>query len=414
MDESIAADVCEGDFPPQEYGSTLAAIEATCQQVVERVFRDDAGFIRGGVHARTMKPLTAAQVPDRPFGRGGGKERAAMPPELKPVWLNYEDACMASGRYLVAMAEKYRVTQDPATAEDARHTFQAIRTLWQNAAGKYDSNPALGWLPKPYGGIEDVSGIRETSPDQYCDVTLGLHSFYQHIATSQEKESVETMVTSFADWWIDHDYTIEYLGNCMRCHHQKRVHFTASFLYLTALAYRFRPVRKYKESFEFWLECSDGLFSHKFCASHPDVAGQAVDAAARLPDLAPEHSPCWRRAVEVGAEDVAGCLIITGNRVKQKILDPTKRELKHKLAHYLSVAHELLPDRGYGEKARLALRSACNREHFYNLARGQQLDEMGDQGRGSNCRDVFYATSHAAWLCGYWILRRLGLVARDD
>ena len=321
---------------------------------------------------------------------------------------------MANGRYLVAMAEKVRVTRDPAAADNARRTFQAIHTLWRNAEGKYDGNPALGWLPKPYGGIEDVSGIRETSPDQYCDVTLGLHSFHQHIATSQEKECVETMVTSFADWWISHDYTIEYLGNCMRCHHQKRVHFVATFLYLSALAYRFRPLRRYRESFEFWLECCDSLFSHKFCATHPDVAGQAIDAAARLPELAPEHAACWRRAVEVGAEDVAGCLIVDGDRARQTVLDPPKRELKHKLAHYLAVAHELLPERGYGEKARLSLRSACNREHFYNLARGQKLDEIGDQGRASDRRDMFYGTSHTGWLCGYWILRRLGLIAEDD
>ena len=414
MEHGATTDVCELDFPPRQYGSTLAAIEASCQDVVERVFRDEAGFIRGGVHARTMKPLTAAEVPDRPLGRGGGKERAALPPELKPVWLNYEDACMASGRYLVAMSEKHRVTRDPAAAENARRTFQAIQTLWRNAAGKYDSNPALGWLPKPYGGIEDVSGIRETSPDQYCDVTLGLHSFYQYLATSAEKESVEAIVTSFADWWIAHDYTIEYLGNCMRCHHQKRVHFAAFFLYLPALAYRFRPVRTYRESFEFWLERCDGLFGHKFCRTHPDVAGQAVEAVARLPELAPEHSPCWLRAVEVGAEDLAGYLIIDGDRVEQKVPEPPKRELKHKLAHYLAVAHEQLPDRGYGERARRALRAACNREHFYNLARGQQLDELDDQSRGNDRRDVFYATSHAAWLCGYWILRRLGLVAEDE
>ena len=83
MNGSHTADVCELEFPPKEYGSTLDAIEASCQEVVERVFRDDTGFIRGGVHARTMKPMTAAEVPDRPFGRGGGKERSAMPPEMK-------------------------------------------------------------------------------------------------------------------------------------------------------------------------------------------------------------------------------------------------------------------------------------------------------------------------------------------
>ena len=140
------------------------------------------------------------------------------------------------------------------------------------------------------------------------------------------------------------------------------------------------------------------------------MAGQALEAVARLPELVPEHSACWLRAVEVSAEDVADHLIIEDDRVEQKVVEPPKRELKHKLGHYLAVAHERLPDRGYGDKARLSLRAVCNREHFYNLARGQPLEEMGDQGRGNDRRDMYYGTSHASWLCGYWILRRLGLV----
>jgi len=48
MRKNVTADVCELDFPPREYGSSLAEIEAPCQEVIERVFRDDAGSIRGG------------------------------------------------------------------------------------------------------------------------------------------------------------------------------------------------------------------------------------------------------------------------------------------------------------------------------------------------------------------------------
>ncbi|MFA6480859.1 MAG: hypothetical protein WCV67_21295 [Victivallaceae bacterium] len=37
----MTTDVFEGDFPPVSYGKTLAEVEATISQVIERVFRDD-------------------------------------------------------------------------------------------------------------------------------------------------------------------------------------------------------------------------------------------------------------------------------------------------------------------------------------------------------------------------------------
>jgi len=393
-------DVCEVDFPPAVYGESLETIEATCSQVIERIFRDDDGMIRSGVSGRTMKPLAPEEVLDRPEGRGGGKESSAMPNHLKATWLTYEDACMASGRYLVALSEKFVATGDHDIAELARKTFHAIEQLWKNAAA---CSEGYGWMPKPYGGIHQLSGIHETSPDQYGDLTLGLEHYYDHVATSAERTTIEQMVTSFVDWWVNHDWTITYLGQTVRTHRHVRVHSVAIFLYITALAYRYRPLQRYEQAFAFWLERCEHLFIGKFKQS--DVAGQALEAVARLVTLRPEHAHCWRRAVEVNAEHVSRCIEVEGDAVRQWADEAYGMNILHKAAHYLSVAHRILPDTGYGEKARLGIGHCHRREQFFHVGRGQKIEDLDPVVRGDDYRDIFYATDHASWLCAYWILR---------
>src|SRR2546426_6129329 len=96
----MTTDVCEVDFPPASYGRTLEEVEVTIQQVVERVFRDDDGILRSGVNGRTMKPMRIEDVKDRPQGMGTFAENSAIPRAVKPIWLNYENAGQATGKYL--------------------------------------------------------------------------------------------------------------------------------------------------------------------------------------------------------------------------------------------------------------------------------------------------------------------------
>jgi hypothetical protein len=63
-------DVFTGDFPPVNYGNTLAESEATIAQVIERIFRDDDGILRSGVNGRTMKINRLEDIKDRPLGMG--------------------------------------------------------------------------------------------------------------------------------------------------------------------------------------------------------------------------------------------------------------------------------------------------------------------------------------------------------
>ena len=51
---ALTQDVYTGDFPPANYGQSHEAIEATIQEVVERVFRDEDGILRSGVKDVTI------------------------------------------------------------------------------------------------------------------------------------------------------------------------------------------------------------------------------------------------------------------------------------------------------------------------------------------------------------------------
>ena len=261
MDE-MTTDVFEGDFPPASYGKTPEEVEATISQVIERVFRDDDGMLRSCVNGRTMKPMRVEDVKDRPQGMGTHAENSDIPREFKPIWTNYENTGQASGTYLEALCAKWQVTGDAHVRELARRTVQAIFMLWENASKSEHplGGGGKGWFPKPYGGIQNVTGMHECSADQYMDVTLGLHSYYHTLASEDEKRKIEEIVISFADWWYDHDYCGVYFGHAIYWKrlpwHSMAVGF---FLYLNALAQSWSPCRKFEHGFGIWLERKNAL-----------------------------------------------------------------------------------------------------------------------------------------------------------
>ena len=135
MDE-MTTDVFEGDFPPVSYGRTLEEVEATIQQVVERVFRDDDGILRSCVNGRTMKPMRVEDVKDRPKGIGSHAENSDIPREFKTVWSNYENAGQASGTYLEALCAKWQATGDVARSRAG----QSHRASHRHPLGKCIEN----------------------------------------------------------------------------------------------------------------------------------------------------------------------------------------------------------------------------------------------------------------------------------
>lgn len=398
QDITATQDHFQGDFPPLHYGADETQIEATAQAVIERVFRDEDGFLRGSVNGRTMKPLTPEDVKERPDGRGGRVEHAAIPNALKPVFMNYENAGEASGAYLVALCLKAQAAGDPSTRELARRTVAAIVMLWNNAAAAQGlGGGGRGWFPKPYGGIRNVAGIEECSADQYADITLGLHAYHRTLATAEEKRQIEDIIVSFSDWWHDHDHSGVYFGRPIWW---KRLDWhpmaAAYFLYLHALAETCRPGDKSKRSFEAWLQLKDTL-------QHPDkpigatMHGIPLLCLNELRTLRPDLDTVWMPAIRHQAE-----LLARGLDEADEI---QRYEMNAYCANYFALAHTLVPDANYDQLARRGLAAIKDRAHFYHLRRGQPLAKLSPFVRGDDYRDAFWCENHVHYLAAYWRLR---------
>jgi hypothetical protein len=397
----MTTDVCEVDFPPASYGGTLEEVEATVQEVIERVFRDDDGILRSGVNGRTMKPLRLEDVKDSPLGLGRYPENSAMPRAVKPIWLNYENAGQASGKYLQALCAKARVTGDAHPRELARRTVEAIVTLWNNAAATHHmlGGGGRGWFPKPYAGIRDVAQMWECSCDQYADVTLGLQSYYLSMASEQEKRKIEEIIVSFADWWYDHDYSGVYYGDAIWW---KRLgynfyhpHSVGYFLYLNALAESWSPCRKFRHGFETWLDLKGGLYLTK---GSPEANGNgiALDCLERLIALRPDLADYWRPAASHQAQHIV-------RMVEQgRCLPDLPCAVIGFAAHYLATAHRLMPKEGYDRMTRRCLEACTGRENFYAILRGLRVADLPKMVSGDDYRDVFWCEDHVCWLDGYW------------
>jgi len=395
----MTTDVFEGNFPPADYGRTLDEVEATIEQVAERIFRDDDGILRSCVNGRTMKAMRVEDVKDRPHGLGTFVENSSVPRSVKTIWLNYENAGQASGNYLEALCAKAQVTGDPQAAELARRTVDAIVTLWENAAKTKHPNGGggRGWFPKPYAGIKDVGEMHECSADQYCDITLGLQSYYHTLANEQEKKKIEEIIISFADWWYNHDYCGVYLGQAIWWKRLEGHSLAASyFLYLNALAYSWRPCRKFQHGFEIWLELREMLFP-------PDpiwVCGNGIplECLERLIDLRPDLEDYWRAAAVHQAKLLVQC-------VENQTALNKSYEVNGFATHYLVVAHRILPGRGYDVLAQRCMESCKNRKDFYHIRRGLRVLDLDKREQGDDFLDVLLCELHVHWMAAYWKLR---------
>ena len=397
---ALTHDVFSGDFPPASYGQTPEQIEATIQEVIERIFRDEDGILRSGVNGRTMKPLTHDDVKDRPNGKGGYTERSAMPDALKAVWLNYENAGEGSGAYLITLCLKFEATRDPKVRELARRTVNAIVMLWNNAAPLAGfGGGGRGWFPKPYGGIRNVAGIEECSADQYANVTLGLHAYHRVMADAAEKKQIEEVIVSFSDWWHDHDHSGIYGGRPIWWKRLDTHPMAASFfLYLHALAESWQPGPKSRQSFETWLNLKATLMRPDK-ASGITMHGTPILCLEQLRILRPDLNAVWQPALVHQAALLA------------KAVDQTSQsknfEVKGYASDYLFAAHRLLPKAGYDKLALSCLEALKIRGDFYHIRRGQRIAQLPSLVRGDDYRDVFFCEGHVHWMAGYW-RRRLG------
>ena len=393
--QQLTEDICEVDFPPESYGRSLEEVERTIQEVIERIFRDEDGMLRSGVYGKTMKPITLAEIRDSRIGTGYCSENHAMLNELKPVFMNYENAGQTSGKYLVALMEKYARTGDPETLSTARRTFEALELFWNNVAEK---NPyGRGWIPKPFNGIRDVGDIFECSPDQYCDITMGLDRFYREAADDREKGVIRDMVLSFADWWMEHDYTTNYEGNCDWWKLYPMPHSSGFFLLLNALANDFSPSPKYAAGFDLWFKLArEGLFNLRGI----NASGLAVECLERLIDLRPEHTTLWLEAADANVENIVR--LAARNEIPG---EGGRWQFNAFAAHHLCAAARMFPARAYPAMIRDLLSSYSCRADFYHISRGQPVSGISPMYAVDGYRDMFWGESHVAWLHAYWMIK---------
>ena len=393
--QAITKDVFAGQFPPRSYGSSPEEAEPKVMEVVEQVFRDEDGLLRSGVNAVTMEPIRIEEIKDRPLGFGTFAQNSSVPQEAKPVWMTYENAGQASGTYLDAMCAKAKLTGDSKAHEVARRTVQGIRSLWENAA--HNKHPlggeGRGWFPKPYLGVQKVLQMYECSADQYCDVTLGLHSYYYTLASQEEKRQIQEIVVSFADWWHDHDYCGVYFGQAIWWKrlptHPMAVGY---FLFLNAWANALQPSAKFEDGFATWFKLKPVLQTPAkpiWLCMH----GIALNLAERLIVVKPEHTDVWRACAAYQAPLLLDS--VNGKAGDVENIDGIG-------ANYLATAHRLLPTAGYDKRSRQCLEASLRRDHFYAIKRGKKLVDLDRRLVGDDYRDQYWCENHVHWLAGYW------------
>lgn len=396
----MTRDVCRTNFPPDGYGKTLAEIEPTIHRVIQRIFVDEDHFLRSFVNGRTMRPYRLADLPGHDFGRGTFTENSSMPRKLKPLWLNYEDADMATGDYLCALLEKYRVTGDRRVRAEARRTCQAIRRLCRNAfTANASPHYRRGWLPKPYGGIRRVAECFECSVDQYMKITGALEQYRNELADVRERGEIKAIVLAFADWWIDHDYTSNYFGNCCWWLKAGHAHSTAFFLYLTAWAARLSGRTKYAKAFAHCWKFRRPLLHHR--GDHANSCNLVIECAARLCALQPRGTSFWRECVPQQVGFSLAALQADGSVCLAAL--KTRFQSGPRVAASFAAAHRLMPSRGFGARVYPLLLKCNRREHFYHVSRGQRW--VHPVLRRPEYLQSFSAQEHAAWLRAYWMMQ---------
>lgn len=399
----VLQDVFHGDFPPLSYGDSLEESEATNQAVIESIFRDEDGLLLCSVNGATMKPYRNEDVMNRPEGKGSFVERSAIPQAIKPVWMNYENTGQASGAYLDALCAKHQVTRSPEVRENSRRTFEGIVAIWQKGGAIEHSlgGGGIGWFPKPYDGLRSLAGMHECSVDQYCDVSLGLQSYHELMAGPEERQTIEDIIISFADWWYDHDFAGIYLGDAVWWKRLPTHSMAASyFLYLYALAQQWKPCRKFQHGFEIWQELS-GALKPPGEAIWGCMNGLTINVLERLVRLKPDLNDLW-----LSAADHQSALLLSS--VKDRVNMNQRYEFESFGSDFLCAAEHLLPGRGHAELAIQCLTECATRDRYYHLRRGAEIAKLDSREAGDDMRDAFLSELHIHWLGGYWKLKLAG------
>ena len=258
--------------------------------------------------------------------------------------------------------------------------------------------------------------MSETSCDQYSDITFGLQKYYNELATHEEKQILAEMFLSFADWWIDHNYTTSFMGATVWW---DRIHTLAQayFLYLFQLAYSLAPRKKYLDAFDYIFSLAEDALVRKEGPYdgenfNPNASGIVIEAMSRIAHINPGLKVFCNNCIQ----NYLPAIIESGVVGNAGEIAPVMN-LKLFVAKYLTHAHEFCGDDKLVTHIVKFLTTLKNREDFYHIKRGLSLDDgvlekwKCDK---DDYRDVFWAEEHACWIAAYWYLRRVKKIAVDQ
>ncbi len=174
---------------------------------------DKHGLIRESLTYPDRKPIPyemlESEREDKEHRKRTGKKW--HPHAGTTAYAMYEDANYNGNRYLLAMVWRWLAEKTEDAQKDAEKAYHA--TMYAYHEGR---KIEPGYWPKPYGALKGDYEIdkvyTETSVDQAYSPVIALWHYYQHLATDAEKQTIAQALQEHAHWWVNHDYTYDYLG----------------------------------------------------------------------------------------------------------------------------------------------------------------------------------------------------------
>ena len=342
---------------------------------------------------------------------------------------NYEDCIMAAGRYAVAKILRQSAVGGDAAAD--RDAEQAVKALL--AVSREGDKIESGYLPKPYGGLRRASESRNISTDQYEHALFALWHFRQACPDSPLVPEIESTIARWADYFIRHEFAYDYYGR-IRVGIGESVHGLGLFLPLMATARRITGKREYAQILErrlFPLVREHLLIKEDSPAwiAHPNVVnlivmglvycwqndicrkecGRAIGLWTRLGlEWMSKDGLAYCYAEGSDANPVLPHYTGGTNPLNLRFLQwrsNVKGACSCKIAHTLALAHEVLPQAGWRDKAISILGAFDDVTDFRHYH-----DPGGDQipAEFAYMREMLSLQCLGAWFQSYHLIMILG------
>jgi len=281
------------------YARSLDALDATAETMerfIERHMVDPDGLVYSTINEQTQAAWRDSQIPKRVVFNCVDAPRQLW----KAGFFNYEDSNMATAEYLLANVYKHTVSGDRQAAARARRCFEALRAVARQGA-KYHGftvKPALGFLPKPYGGIVHACKCGEVSVDQYQRTMYALETYRDALAAPAQRQWINKFLAACADCWSDNNYSFNYMLGIWRWG-ILLPHSVAFALYCSAIGRRLshEHLTTHKHWYAIFLERVAPLQRQAQPSTTANVAALTAMAMKRLVRLDRARAKQWKRYI---------------------------------------------------------------------------------------------------------------------